>query len=261
MYSVDHQLSDVSLSRFDIDAQERHRILQRKEIKEHIALLDKQLCSDFGKVCPHCKGSMHGHGTTNEKELWTLAGLIRVKVKRLRCADCGYLVLPARKLIEEELLSSLAQKFIALCRRNSFEQSRIQLKEDFGIDIPVMTLHAYVKRQSAYFDDELIQETRKLYELGSAPKVEATLAPGTPLYLAIDEGLVRDWKHTHGLQKSNTKFNTAYCAVFFDGRKLITKNPEAKKRYTLTGRYGHVTTVTDVNTYFRELVTLSIKRG
>lgn len=235
--------------------------MQREETKQHIETLDYKLCEDFGRACPACRGKMHKHGKTNAKELWTLAGCIRVKISRLRCSVCGHLEIPARELVAETLLSSLAQIFISLCRRNSFEQSHIQLKEDFGIEIPVMTLHAYVRAQADYFDDEIVAATRDLYECGIAPERKAVLEPGQPLYLAIDEGLVRDWAYARGPARSDTKFNIAYCAVFFTGRELVTKSTEAKRRYRLIGRFGHVTATTDIDTYFRELVMLSYQRG
>jgi hypothetical protein len=143
----------------------------------------------------------------------------------------------------------------------SFDQSRILLKENFSIDIPVMTLHAYVRRQSAYFDDDIVRATEELYELGIYPKVEVIPDTSKPLYLAIDEGLVRDWEFIHNKSDDATRFNVAYCAVFFDGRKLICKSAEAKKRYRLTARYSHATCRADVDSYFRELVMLSYKRG
>jgi hypothetical protein len=236
-------------------------MLQREEIAKHIESVDAQLCADLSRICPECGGQMHGHGKTGEKDLWTLAGLIRVRVKRLRCRRCRYLVVPTNGLIADGLLSSLAEKFIALCRRMSFDQSRILLKENFGIDIPTMTLHAYVRRQSEYFDDDIVKATEELYELGLYPKVEVTPDTDKPLYLAIDEGLVRDWEYNHNKNKDATRFSTTYCAVFFDGRELVTRSDDAKKRYRLTNRFGHATCRADVDSYFRELVMLSYRRG
>jgi RNase P subunit RPR2 len=251
----------VSLSRFDIEATERHRMMQREEIAAEISRIDEQLCRKLSRTCPRCGETMHGHGRTPSKELWTLAGPIHVRIRRFYCRACGQMLVPAGGLVAEGLLSSLAQKFVSLCRRNSFEQSRIQLRDDFGIDIPVMTLHAYVRAQAHYFDDGIVRAAEELFSSGVAPEPKAALGAGRPLYLAIDEGLVRDWSHTHGAQRSETAFNTAYCAVFFDGRRLATKSEDAKKRYALTNRYGHVSATVDADAYFRELVALSYQRG
>jgi hypothetical protein len=251
----------MSLSRFDIEALERHRMLQREEIVAEIARIDEKMVKDARRKCDVCSGRIYRHGKTRERELWTLCGLVRIRLTRLRCAGCKELTVPAKDMVADSLLSSLAEKFIALCRRNSFDQSRILLKENFGIDIPTMTLHAYVRRQSEYFDNDIVKATEELYDLGLYPEVEVTPDTSKPLYLAIDEGLVRDWGYIHARDKDATRFTTVYCAVFFDGRELITKSDDAKKRYQLTNRFGHATCRADVDSYFRELVMLSYQRG
>ena len=106
-------------------------------------------------------------------------------------------------------------------------------------DIEATERHCKMQREE--IKQEITRIDEQLYECGLAPPAQVSLDRETPLYLAIDEGLVRDWDYHHKDKRSSTPFNVAYCAVFFDGRKLVSKNPEAKRRYRLTNRYGHVT--------------------
>ena len=266
MSSVTAHLNLVSLAQFDIDREIHHRKLRQQEIIDEIDRVDDELCSSFGRVCPQCREVLHAHSKTKGREVWTRAGAVVVSLKRLRCANCTFLTTPAQKLIEGGLLSSLAEVFIELCRKNTFRDARHLLNKLLGIDIPVMTLHRFVRAQSEHFDNDIVTATKALFESGEMPRVDVDLEEGKPLYLAIDEGLVRDWEWHHRKDKSeNTdkkrSFVTAYCAVFFDGRELISGPGANIKRYALTNRYAHASATTSIDEYFKELVTLSIRRG
>ena len=227
MSSVTAHLNLVSLAQFDIDREMHHRKLRQQEIIDEIARADDLLCTSFGRICPQCKGKLHAHSKTKGREVWTRARAVTVSLKRLRCPTCAFLTTPAQRLIEGGLLSSLAEQFIELCRKNTFRDARHLLNRLLGIDIPVMTLHRFVRMQSEHFDDDIVAATKALFEDGEMPRVDIELDAGAPLYLAIDEGLIRDWEWHHRKDKDkypNKKrsFVTAYCAVFFDGRKLIS---------------------------------------
>jgi len=263
MSSVAQQVFPVSLAQADIEFEERHRRQRQAEILELIAEKDNHLSDQYLKKCPCCGSRMHKHGTTEPRDLWTKAGLLKVTLRRVRCPQCTHLAVPAHELVADGLLSSVAEYFVEQCRINSFATSRKMLNKFLGVDIPVMTLHAYVRRQAEYFDDKIVKATEALYEAGLMPDVDARLEKDAPLYLAIDEGLIHEWSYCHGKTKTDDgkkRYVTAYCAVFFDGRKRISSE-EAKPRYALTGRYGHASATTSTDQFFRELVTLSIKRG
>ena len=258
MSSVVEHNKFVSLSVLDIDLEEHHRKLRRQEISDEIAVLDQKAAeSMLSKPCPKCTSKVHRHGKTKGKEVWTLAGMIHIKLIRLRCSICSYLNVPSAHLVSDGLLSSLAEKFVELCRFNTFASARHLLREMLGIDIPVMTLHSYVHAQAAHFDDEIVRATEALYFAGEAPKVDVALDIDTPLYLAIDEGLVREWNWYHNKKSKDDpkRFVTAYSAVFFDGRKCVSKpkDPDSGRyRYKLTNRFGHASatervTLTGVN--------------
>jgi hypothetical protein len=263
MTSVDQSTSPVSLSLIDLDLEKRHRLARQKEIVQKIAEQDECLTSQFAESCPVCGAKMHRHGKTRPRELWTLAGMVFVSLSKLRCPACHHFAVPAQVLVADGLLSSLAEVFVELCRSNSFAHAARLLNKLFDIDIPVMTLHAYVRRQSTYFDDEIAKDTDALFKDGLGPVVETTLKVGAPLYLAIDEGLMHEWSYCHNKEtrRDETKqFVTAYCAVFFDGRRRIS-SMNARPRYALTNRYGHASATTSINQFFSELVMLSYKRG
>jgi len=262
MSSLSQPLTSVSLSCIDIDLEERHRLQRQAEILEAIAAEDQRITEQYAQSCPVCGAKMHRHGKSRPRELWTRAGMALVSLTRLRCPDCHLLAIPAHDLIGDGLLSSVAQQFVELCRTNSFAASAKLLNKLLGIDIPVMTLHSYVRRQSAYFDDEIVAATEALYEQGIFPDVDTTLAPGAPLYLAIDEGLMHEWTYCHNKKRADktAQFVTAHCAVFFDGRRRVSSK-QAKPRYALTNRYGHASATTDIDQFFCEAVTLSYKRG
>ena len=264
MSSVTAPLNLVSISQFDIDREVHHRKLRQQEIVAEIARVDGVLCTSFGKVCPQCREKLYAHSKTKGREVWTRAGAVTVSLRRLRCSNCTFLTTPAQKLIEGGLLSSLAEIFIELCRKNTFRDARHLLNKLLGIDIPVMTLHRFVRAQSEYFDDDIVKATAALFRDGEMPRVDINLEEGKPLYLAIDEGLVRDWEWHHRKDKDKGKkrsFVTAYCAVFFDGRKLISGKSASVKRHALTNRYAHASATTSVDDYFKELVMLSVRRG
>ena len=267
MTSVDQQNNSVSLSIVDIDLEEHHRKLRRESIIFEIVALDQEnVVAAIKNPCPKCTSKLYRHGKTKGREVWTLAGMIVVKLVRLRCSACPYMTVPSQYLIADGLLSSLAEKFVELCRLNTFANAKHLLSELLGIDIPVMTLHRYVRTQTAYFDDEIVRATEALYACGEAPQVDLKLKENAPLYLGIDEGLVRDWDwcHSSDTKDEKKKFVTAYSAVFFDGRKCVSKpkDPESGRyRYKLTNRYGHASATTDIDQFFRELVMLSYRRG
>jgi hypothetical protein len=265
MNSVDDLSQSVSLAEWDIDSDERHRQMRREEIVDEIASRDAGLVSAFGRVCPDCGGKLYRHGRTHPKEVWSLAGLVKVSLVRLRCPACRRVHVPASYLIADPLLSSLAQKFIALCQDNPFAVAAGLLKELLGIDIPVMTLHAFVRRQSAYFDDEVRRATEEFFATGQVPASDVELEAGSPLYLAVDEGLMHEWSYCRGREERAEKksFVTAYTAVFFDGRACLSSPRVApdKRRYALTNRYGHASATTGIDQFFSELVWLSWKRG
>ncbi|MCL2654982.1 MAG: UPF0236 family protein [Coriobacteriia bacterium] len=262
MSSVDQQPSPVSLSCVDIDLEERHRLLRQTEIKAKIAEEDRRISERYATSCPVCGSRMHRHGMSRSKELWTRAGMVLISLTRLRCPTCHHFAVPAHSLVDDGLLSSVAQQFVELCRFNSFATSAKLLNKLLGIDIPVMTLHSYVRRQAVYFDDEIVRATEALYKQGIFPDVDASLAPGAPLYLAIDEGLMHEWTYCHNKKRADKtkQFVTAHCAVFFDGRRRISSDT-AKPRYALTSRYGHASATTSIDQFFSETVTLSYKRG
>jgi DNA-directed RNA polymerase subunit RPC12/RpoP len=262
MSSLNQQSSPVSLALIDIELEESHRLQRQAEIIAAIAEEDAQITERAIKRCPECGSRMHRHGKSRPRELWTRAGMVLVSLTKVRCPDCHYLATPAHALIGDGLLSSVAQQFIELCRKNSFATSAMLLNKLLGINIPVMTLHSYVRRQADFFDDAIVTETEALYAEGVAPATEATLKPGAPLYLAIDEGLMHEWTYCHVKKKRDRskKFVTAHCAVFFDGRRRIS-GKKAKPRYALTNRFGHASATTDTDQFFCELVTLSYKRG
>ena len=263
MSSVDALSPSVSPSLFDIDLEAHYQKVRQEKIVRKIEDMSEEIVSKHGLKCPMCKSKLHSHGKTKGKEVWTLAGMVIVTLRRLRCKSCSYLVVPAKHLIADGLLSSLAEKFIELCRSNSFARSRELLNSLLGIDIPVMTLHSYVRRQSRYFDDEILRATTALYESGLMPRVDVELGADAPLYLAIDEGLVKEWKYSQkdGAKTGKKSFVLTYCAVFFDGRERISGPSATKPRYKLTNRYGHASATTDIDQFFSELVMLSFRRG
>lgn len=263
MISLDQSTSSVSLSLIDLDLEKRHRLARQREIVQKIAEQDEHLTSQFATSCPECGAKMHRHGKTRPRELWTLAGMVFVSLSKLRCPVCHYFATPAHALVADGLLSSLAEVFVELCRHTSFAHAAKLLNKLFDIDIPVMTLHAYVRGQSAYFDDEIVKDTDALFKDGLAPVVDATLKSGAPLYLAIDEGLMHEWTYCHNKEERQDKtkqFVTAHCAVFFDGRHR-TSSAQARPRYALTNRYGHASATASIDQFFSELVMLSYKRG
>jgi hypothetical protein len=263
MSSVASQPPFVSLSLVDIDSEERHRNIRRDEILSEIKAADEKMVETSGRLCPVCGAKMYSHGQTKGREVWALCGMIVVKLKRLRCPCCKKLTVPGTELIGDGLLSSVAEKFVELCRFTTFANARRLLNKMLGIDIPTMTLHSYIQAQSAYFDDEIVKATQALFETGSAPKVDAKLKEKAPLYLSVDEGLMHEWSYCHGKKKrdGHKHYVTAYAGVFFDGRKCISGSGARKKRYSLTNRYGHASATTSIDQFFSELVMLSYKRG
>lgn len=262
MSSLSQPLTSVSLSCIDIDLEESHRRQRQEEIKAAIDEEDQRITEQYASSCPVCGSWMHRHGMSRPRELWMRAGMVQVALRRLRCPACHHFAVPAHGLVSDGLLSSVAEQFVELCRFNSFAASAKLLNKLLGIDIPGMTLHSYIRRQTAYFDDETVTETEALYDQGIAPVVEASLKPGAPLYLAIDEGLMHEWTYCHNKKRadSSKQFVTAHCAVFFDKRRRIS-SAQAKPRYALTNRYGHASATTDTDQFFSELITLSYKRG
>jgi hypothetical protein len=265
MESVTDRTQSVSLSEFDLTKEKEHRAKHREEIKAEIDCRDAQITKAFGRVCPNCKAKLYAHSKTHAKEVWTRAGMITMGLRRLRCTGCKHLFTPASHLTKDGLLSSLAEIFIEYCTVLTFSQAAHLLNVSYGLDIPVMTLHAYVRAQLQYFDDKIAKETENLFETGEAPERERELKPGRPLYLCIDEGLVREWKCRHSSDTPTEKktFVTAYTAVFFEGRKCLSSSKVAyeKRRYALTSRYGHASAAVSIDQFFKELVCLSYKRG
>ena len=263
MDSVANKLESVSLSLIDINLEEEHRRQRKDEIIEQIGYLDQEAVEKTGRICPDCKSVMHRHGKTRPKEVWTLAGMIHVSLSRLRCSSCGCLLVPGSEIIADELLSSLAEVLVELCRYNTFATTTKLLKKLYGIDIPVATLHSYIQRQASYFSDEIVEATADLYEAGIAPRRDVEPDISRPLYLSIDEGLVREWSWYHNKQNEDEgkRFVITYCAVFFDGREKISGPGAKNRRYKLTNRFGHASATTDIDQFFSELVMLSYRRG
>jgi len=265
MTSLEQRKEFVSLSLYDIDLTETHRRKCREEFLEMVALQDSIMTENFGHICPECGAKLYRHGKTKAKEVWTLSGLVNVSLLQLYCSTCHFYVVPAKQLIADPLCSSLAEKFIDLAKITTFADSRHLLNKLLGIDIPVMTLHAYVRSQSQYFSDEIVRATEALYTLGVMPDADVTLDKGCPLYLCIDEGLMHEWTYCRrqDTPPDKKRYVTAYAAVFFDGRKCVSGKNVAKenRRYALTKRYVHASAATEIDSFFRELVCLSLKRG
>jgi len=263
MHSVTDKQQLVSLARIDIDLEEEHRQLRKAKIVEQIEKADNQAAEAFGRICPKCNNAMYRHGKTRLREVWTLAGAVRIGLIRLRCSHCTYLCVPGSDIVGDGLLSSLAEILVELCRHNTFSTASRLLFKFYGIDIPVATLHSYIQRQAHYFSDEVAAAAAALYEDGIAPERDIAPDVSRPLYLSIDEGLVREWSWYHNkADKDATKrFVVAYCAVFFDGRQKISGPKAQKRRYQLTNRFGHASATTDIDQFFSELVMLSYRRG
>lgn len=234
----------TSLSEFDLNQEELHKLHQKKEFVAEFSRRDALLCEQFGRVCPSCGGPLYAHGRTQPKRLLITAGNVHVCHQRFRCSGCGHIVVPGKTLLQNDILPSVAERLLDLSARLPFGQVTDVIKVQHGIDIAPSTLWRIIQKEGQAITDEIALQTKELFTHGSAPEPD-TVLQGDTLYLGIDGGFV------HGSKKS---FEVK-CGTCFSGVRQISDN-----RHELTERFGYAANVTGEE-FIKRMVTVIYKRG
>lgn len=232
---------------FEMRREAEHRHQMRKEIANEIDLNDGILFETSSRDCPLCRGKMHGHGRCGSTSYLASCGEVRIRLRRLRCVNCGHIVVPGEGLIPEDGISAgLGEKMCDLASKMPYAKATESLSIQHGIHMSVKRYWTFVQKEAALIGDLIEEEADSLYENGIVPDA-VDLEGKKPLIIGIDGGHVRGWK-------TNLSFEVK-CATIATGSVK-----ESGKRRRLSDRIGYAAECT-VEEFSKRISTLAIKSG
>lgn len=232
---------------FEMQREKEHRRQMKKEMTDEIIRLDEEAYAAASRICPKCGAVMHGHGRCGPTSCLASCGEVAVRLRRLRCTDCGHIVVPGAGLVPEGGISAcLGEKMCDLASKMPYAKATETLHIQHGIHMSSKRYWAFIQREAEMIGDALAEEADALYECGVLPDA-IDLGGKKPLIIGIDGGHVKGWK-------SNPSFEVK-CATIATGSEAASG-----KRRKLTDRVGYAAEC-PVDDFRKRVSTLAIKSG
>ena len=239
-----------SIAAFEQENENRHRQQMREEYLREIVLRDEEQVAIHSRICPECGSAMHRHGLTRGREVICAAGIVKIRLIRLRCLSCGHLVVPGLDLIPAGDVSALAAERICdLCAKMPYNKAADSLFKQHDITVSDKKIWSVVQKEAASIIDTVALDAEALYSTGQPPQMK-DLKGEKPLIIGIDGGYVAQW----GGKREKTSFEVK-CVTVATG----SASGPGKKRH-LTDRVGYSADV-DVKTFGKRVAALALAAG
>lgn len=237
-----------SLSDFDREITEAHRLSRLEEMRVELERRDGELFEAHRRDCQVCGQRLLSKGLSEPISFVCLAGRFEARVHRLRCTGCGENVYPIDAEVDRttRVLPSAAEHLVRLvvCA-GSYERASEEASFHLGIEACSSTLHRLVAAESPHVSDQLAAEAAWLMETGECPSENADLT-GEDLYMAIDGG------HVAGREKGSFEIK---AVVAWSGVREVSRG-----HLELTGREGYAA-LEPARVFFPKVMALAIRSG
>jgi hypothetical protein len=235
------------LGDFEAGREEEHKKMMRTEMADEVARRDGGLFSGYDRTCPACGDALHSHGKTGARSFLSVCGEVRVRLRRLRCASCGHIVVPGAVLIPKGGISAaLAERACDLASKMPYHKGADSLSIQQGIQVSPKRFWSCVQREAARVGDVLADEARALFEDGVVPE-STDLKGEKPLIVGIDGGFLRGWRDNPGFEVK--------CATMATG-----SSPGPGYQRHLRDRVGYAASC-GVDEFRRRVSVLAIRSG
>lgn len=237
-----------SLSDFDRQNAEEHRLRRIEEMRAELVRRDAELFEAHSRTCPACDGRLRSKGLSEPISFVCLAGTFAVRIHRLRCVSCGQTLYPIDAEVDRatRVLPSAAEHLVRLVvSAGSYERAAEEAAFHLGIETCSSTLHRIVAAETGQVRDSLASEAESMFSTGECPQVRADLAGGD-LYMAIDGG------HVSGREKGSFEIK---AVVAWSGVREVSAD-----RFELTGREGYAA-LEPAHVFFPKVAALAIRSG
>jgi hypothetical protein len=248
MHIVSPAACPRSLSDFDRDRSEAHRVSRLEEMRLELERRDRELFDAHTRDCPACGGRLLSKGLSEPTSFVCLAGRFEARVHRLRCTGCAETSYPIDSEVDRatRVLPSAAEHLVRLVvYAGSYERASEEASFHLGIETCSSTLHRLVVAEAPQVTDQLAAEAQRLMETGECPRQDADLT-GKDLYMAIDGG------HVAGRDKGSFEIK---AVVAWSGVREVSKD-----RFELTDREGYAA-LEPAHVFFPKVVALAIRSG
>ena len=239
-----------SVAAFEQENERRHRVQMREEYLREVARRDEECMASYPRICPDCAATMHRHSKTGGREVITAAGIVKIRLGRLRCQACGHLTVPGAHLIPHAGVSAIAaERMCDLCAKGPYGKAASSLYIHHGITLSDKKLWSLVQAEAASITDTVAIAAERLYTLGQAPPMK-DLEGKKPLIIGIDGGHIPHW----GNKREKSSFEVK-CVAMATG----SERGPGKKRH-LSDRVGYAAD-TDVRTFGMRVAALALAQG
>jgi len=183
-----------SFGDFEVKLVETHREMMREEFKQELERRDQLLFDNVDRTCPHCQAKMHSHGKTGTNHFYAFSGYIEMRLLRMRCPVCGYIIVPGKNLIPETGTTAfLAECICDLASKMPYNKAADSLRIQHGIVFSNTKFWEHVQKEADQMEDIVEKQANSLYKTGEMP-ICVDLNNQKPLILGIDGGHVAGWK-------------------------------------------------------------------
>ena len=239
-----------ALAIFEEETELHHQRQMRKEYLEEFARRDEELIMAHSRTCPTCKHRLHRHGKTKGTEIITAFGKVKIRLIRLRCRSCGFLITPGRLLIPLGSVTALAsERMCDLVSKMPYGKAADSLFKQHRIKLSDKKYWEVVQTEASSIEDVLAKRAERLYTYGEPPP-SVDLERKKPLVIGIDGGHIAHWKNTEGHESFEVK-----CVTMATGSL-----PGPGKKRHLRDRVGY-SADTDTQTFGQRVSALALSCG